>query len=152
MSNGDGLDMPAMIHKIHQGRFLPSVLAGGAYQLTEDVATNDAGVDGTATAPTFIDHSGAWFPVNQIENCALCHQGSQGSTWNTAPSRTACGACHDLTSFVYPPPPGMTLHPGGNRRPTRRASRPGATAPPISTASQPSTRPRRRIRRRPCSR
>ena len=115
VSNGNGLDMPSMIHKVHRGRFLPSVLDGGTYQLTEDETITDAGVDGSAVVPGLVDHSGAWFPNGQIQNCAMCHQGGQGSTWRTAPSRAACGACHDLTSFVYPPPAGMTLHPGGQQ-------------------------------------
>jgi OmcA/MtrC family decaheme c-type cytochrome len=114
VGNGNALDMPVMIHKIHQGRFLPSVLDGGTYRLTEDVPS-DAGGDGSATVTTLVDHSGAWYPAGQVQNCAMCHQGSQGSVWTTAPSRAACGACHDRTSFVYPAPPGWTLHPGGQQ-------------------------------------
>jgi OmcA/MtrC family decaheme c-type cytochrome len=111
VSNGSALDLPVMIHKIHRGRFLPSVLDGGTYQLTEDVPANDAG---SATVPALVDHSGAWYP-GDVQNCAMCHQGSQGSAWATQPSRAACGACHDRTSFVYPPPAGWTLHSGGRQ-------------------------------------
>ncbi len=113
-SNGNSLAMPVMAHKIHRGRFLPSVVAGGSYQLTEDTTSADAGTDASLAAPTLIDHSEAWFP-GDVQNCKMCHQGTQGGVWSTAPSRAACGACHDLTSFVYPPPPGMTLHTGGKQ-------------------------------------
>lgn len=99
-SNGRSLAMPELAHKIHMGRNLPSVLAGGSYALTEGAM--------------LVDHSGAWFP-GAVQNCQMCHQGSQGATWRTTPSRAACGACHDLTSFVYPPPAGMTLHTGGQQ-------------------------------------
>jgi hypothetical protein len=72
------------------GRYLPSVLDGGSYQLTEDEPSTDAGPD-AATAqpivPTFVDHSGAWFP-GAVQNCQICHQGMQGGVWSTAPTRT----------------------------------------------------------------
>jgi len=114
VSNANALDIPVMIHKIHRGRFLPSVADGGTYKLTEDELTTDAGIDGTATVTTLVDHSGAWFP-GELQNCAMCHQGTQGSVWQSAPSRAVCSSCHDRTSFVYPPPPGWTLHPGGQQ-------------------------------------
>jgi len=114
VSNGNALDMPVMIHKIHRGRYLPSVLDGGTYQLTEDGPVGDAGSDGAATVATLVDHSGAWFP-GAVQNCAMCHQGTQGSVWSTEPSRAVCGACHDRTSFAYPPPAGYTLHSGGQQ-------------------------------------
>ncbi|MGO8997903.1 MAG: multiheme c-type cytochrome, partial [Polyangiaceae bacterium] len=87
VTNGNALDMPVMVHKIHMGRFLPSVLDGGAYQLTEDLPSDDAGIDGSTTVTSLVDHSGAWFPAGEIQNCAMCHQGSQGSVWSADPSR-----------------------------------------------------------------
>jgi len=117
VSNGSSLAMPAMIHRIHTGRALPSVLAGALYQLTDDESRVDAGADAATAAalvPTFVDHSGAWYP-GTVQSCQTCHQGSQGSVWSTAPTRAACSACHDLTSFVSPAPAGMTLHPGGQQ-------------------------------------
>lgn len=45
-----------------------------------------------------------------IANCATCHAGAQGARWNTAPSRKACGSCHDDVSFVSPAPAGMRAH------------------------------------------
>jgi OmcA/MtrC family decaheme c-type cytochrome len=114
VSNGNSLAMPVMVHKIHRGRYLPSVLDGGTYQLTEDISSGDAGVDASLRVPALVDHSEAWFP-GSIENCKMCHQGSQGDAWATAPSRAACGACHDTTSFDFPAPAGTTLHTGGKQ-------------------------------------
>lgn len=114
VSNGNSLAMPVMAHKIHRGRYLPSVVAGSVYQLTEEVTSADAGADASVYTPSLVDHSEAWFP-GDVQNCKMCHQGSQGDAWSKAPSRAACGACHDLTSFDYPPPAGMTLHTGGKQ-------------------------------------
>jgi OmcA/MtrC family decaheme c-type cytochrome len=119
-SNGNSLALPIMAHKIHRGRFLPSVLDGGVYQLTEDEPVGDAGpdVDASAIATTLIDHSGAWFP-GEVQNCGMCHQGSQGNVWTSVATRAVCGSCHDLTSFVFPippgSPPGTKLHSGGKQ-------------------------------------
>jgi len=107
------LDMPRMIHRIHRGRFLAETQDGGTYQLTEDIATQDAGTSGTGVKTTLVDHSGAWFP-GALQNCGKCHQGQQGAVWSTLPpSRAMCTSCHDGIAFVYPPPAGSTLHPGG---------------------------------------
>jgi OmcA/MtrC family decaheme c-type cytochrome len=100
VSNGESLAMPTMIHRIHRGKNLPSVIGGATYQLTtEDRA--------------FEDHSDTWFPGGDAQNCAMCHKGSQGDVWKKAPTRATCGACHDRTSFSPPPAPaGFHLHPG----------------------------------------
>ncbi len=99
-SNGNSLDMGVMIHKIHRGKSMPSVLAGFPYQLTEDNQTYD-------------DHSDTWFP-GTVGNCKMCHQGTQGQdAWQKYPTRTYCGACHDGTSFSSSFPSWQHLHPGG---------------------------------------
>jgi len=99
-SNGNSLAMPQMIHKIHRGKFLPSVVAGFPYQLTEDNATFD-------------DHSDTWFP-GAVQNCQMCHQGSQGTAaWQKYPSRANCGPCHDDISFTSTFPSWQKLHTGG---------------------------------------
>ena len=148
-SNGNALGMPILIHKIHRGRFLPSVLDGGSYQLTEDRPVADAGPDGAAIATTLIDHSEAWFP-GEIQNCRMCHQGSQGDVWVSAPSRAACGSCHDLTTFVFPipagSPPGTTLHSGGKQSDDSKCANAGCHGPTdrygiASVHATPSTDP-----------
>jgi OmcA/MtrC family decaheme c-type cytochrome len=98
-TNGNGLDLPTMVHKIHRGRFLPSVDAGVPYELTGD----DGGAD---------DHSRTWFP-GAVQNCGMCHKGSQGAIWQSEPKRSVCTSCHDRTSFDPSPPTGWTPHGGG---------------------------------------
>ena len=47
------------------------------------------------------------FPQD-LRNCTKCHDGSatstaqtaQGDNWKNAPSRRACGACHDGINFA----------------------------------------------------
>jgi OmcA/MtrC family decaheme c-type cytochrome len=80
-------DMPVLIHKIHMGENLPSVVAGGKYR---------------------IYHRGAWsdfsdvaFP-SDIRKCEVCHEPgpAQADAWLTRPSRAACGSCHDDVNFA----------------------------------------------------
>ena len=97
--SGHSLDFRSMIHKMHRGKRLPSVIAGKSFELFS--AEHEAD-----------DFSSVVFP-QEIQNCPKCHTGAQGDYWKTRPSRLACSSCHDLTSFVAPPPTGMKLHPGG---------------------------------------
>lgn len=102
VSNGNSLDMPSMIHKIHRGRTLPSVVAGTPYQLTMNGA--------------FENHSDTSFP-SDIQNCQVCHTGSQGQdAWQTRPASKACVSCHDDIVFQTPVPVGMKLHGGGTQK------------------------------------
>ena len=57
---GNSLNFEVMIHKIHMGAMLPSVLAGTPYQI---VGFNNA----------VSDFSDVVFPAN-IENCQMCHE------------------------------------------------------------------------------
>ena len=82
-------DMPVLIHKIHMGKNLPSVLAGTPYRIW---------------------HRGAWsdfsevgFPsgVDELMTCTVCHQQApQAANYATVPTRAACGACHDNVNFA----------------------------------------------------
>ncbi|TSA10553.1 MAG: OmcA/MtrC family decaheme c-type cytochrome [Betaproteobacteria bacterium] len=82
------LDFKVLIHKIHNGSGLPSVVAGTPYT-----------VGG-------IDYSKAVFPQD-VRNCSRCHDGTagaanataQGDNWKTQPSAAACGSCHDNVYF-----------------------------------------------------
>ena len=92
---GNSLDMAVMIHKIHDGPDLPSVKAGGKYQLADYQGK-------------LRDFSGTTFP-RDIRECTTCHQqASQASNYNTCPHDTACGSCHDNVNFAT----GQN-HPGG---------------------------------------
>ena len=89
------VDFKVMIHKIHRGEDLPSVLG------TDGVAgTADDGKYMIGTS----DFSTVAFPQD-IRNCTKCHDGAdpatpQGDNWKIQPSREACGSCHDNVNFA----------------------------------------------------
>ena len=77
---GETVSMENIAHKIHMGKNLPSVVAGGSYK-----------INGSH------DYTGATFPA-PVTNCAACHLeagNAQGANWRTNPTKAACGACHD---------------------------------------------------------
>jgi OmcA/MtrC family decaheme c-type cytochrome len=91
---GNTLDMAVMTHKIHTGRSLPSVRAGGKYQLN--------GFGG------LVDFSHVGFPgAGGTANCTTCHaldpdpakRPAQATTFLTNPTRENCGSCHDTVNF-----------------------------------------------------
>jgi len=92
---GNTVDLKVMIHKIHDGANLPSVKAGGKYQII-------------GFSPTPVDFSAVALPPGQdVRNCVFCHEGSdpkakpaQNDVWLTKPSRSACGSCHDDLDFA----------------------------------------------------
>lgn len=99
-ASGQPLDLGVMVHRIHRGEGLPSVVAGSSYAL----------VDGEGTTHDF---STVRYPQS-IERCDGCHGGApQGSAWTTTVSFTACTSCHDTTSFEVSPGPGTVAHTGG---------------------------------------
>ena len=83
--NGPTADFKVMIHKIHAGSALPSVIAGGKYAIGNS------------------DWSTVAFP-SDVRRCETCHDpksgAAQANAWNTNPSRAACGSCHDDVDFA----------------------------------------------------
>ncbi|MBI3915007.1 MAG: OmcA/MtrC family decaheme c-type cytochrome [Chloroflexi bacterium] len=81
--SGNTVDFKVMVHKLHNGSKLPSVAAGKKpYYIV-------------GYRQTVADLSGSAWPQD-VRNCTTCHQkGTQADNWKTAPSRAACGACHD---------------------------------------------------------
>ena len=82
-------DMPVLIHKIHMGKNLPSVKAGTPYRIWHRGAWSD--------------FSNVGFPsgTDELQTCTVCHQNAtQASNYMKAPSRAACGACHDNVNFA----------------------------------------------------
>lgn len=81
-NSGNTVDMTQMIHKIHAG----STLANG-YSIY--------GFGGTLH-----DYSEVNF-TKELGNCVVCHSGggADEQSWNTEPSRQACGSCHDDVNF-----------------------------------------------------
>jgi OmcA/MtrC family decaheme c-type cytochrome len=89
------VDFKVMIHKIHRGANLPSVLGPDGVAGTAD--------DGKYAIGTS-DFSTVAFPQD-IRNCTKCHDGTdpatpQGDNWKIQPSREACGSCHDNVNFA----------------------------------------------------
>jgi OmcA/MtrC family decaheme c-type cytochrome len=101
------VDFKVMIHKIHRGEELPSVVAGTPYKIGNS------------------NFSDVVFPQD-IRNCTKCHTNTdtvvarnapQGDNWEAKPSVAACGSCHDDIDFGASGPPAGSVpngHPGGD--------------------------------------
>jgi OmcA/MtrC family decaheme c-type cytochrome len=88
--SGNTIDLKVLIHKIHSGRTLPSVEAGGFY-----------GIFGFGNL--FQNYSDVVY-TQDIRNCETCHRESdpetpQASSWRLTVNRASCGSCHDTTNF-----------------------------------------------------
>lgn len=87
---GESLDFTYLVHKIHRGKYLPSVKSGRPYyvvaagQSVKDYSTivSPQGVV-TETIP------------KESRNCAACHSNPKVTAWKTQPSTTGCVSCHD---------------------------------------------------------
>ena len=100
---GNTVDFKVMIHKLHFASQLPSVLAGGTYNLS---GTNYSTIVFPASAAASDNGLTAGF------RCTVCHSQTAGSSqanyYATHPSSLACGSCHDNINFST----GLN-HPGG---------------------------------------
>ena len=89
-SSGNTIDFNVMIHKIHMGSSLPSVVAGGKYQII--------GYQNSVN-----DFSTVVFPAD-ARRCEVCHDqttgASQAANYMTNPNQAACGSCHDDVNFA----------------------------------------------------
>ncbi len=100
---GESQDMEILVHKIHRGANLPSVIAGKPYVII-------------GNSQSVHDYSSVIYPQN-ILNCDNCHEGitpaqktTQSQLWYTTPTKDACFACHDNINLVT-----GEGHPGGAR-------------------------------------
>jgi OmcA/MtrC family decaheme c-type cytochrome len=96
--NGEAvLNLPVFIHKIHMGEELG---------LVPDRANGSGQYAG-------VQFDEVTYPQD-VRNCTKCHNTvAKADNWKTVPSRRACNACHDTTSFEQTVPFGRTAHPGG---------------------------------------
>jgi OmcA/MtrC family decaheme c-type cytochrome len=81
---GNSIAFKVMIHKIHMGESLPSVMDGFPYMIGNT------------------DFSSVVFPQD-IRNCTKCHdpsQASQADDYKNVLTRAACGSCHDNVDFA----------------------------------------------------
>ncbi len=100
-NSGNTVDFRVLIHKLHEGKDLPSVVAGGDYAIWGYKDEKS-------------DFSTVEFPQD-IRNCTKCHDPANPNTpdavnYSAAPSIQACGACHDDVNFAAGEDGG---HPGG---------------------------------------
>jgi OmcA/MtrC family decaheme c-type cytochrome len=94
-TTGNTVDFKVMIHKLHLGSQLPSVLAGGSYIIG---TTNFSTVVYPATSSASDATATSGF------RCTTCHSQTSGATqaalYMTNPTRAACGSCHDNVNFA----------------------------------------------------
>jgi OmcA/MtrC family decaheme c-type cytochrome len=101
-NTGRNLELVTLVHKIHRGAALPSVLDGEPYVI---LGNRDSEHD--------FSHVG--YPQD-LRNCEKCHDASaaDGLRYAEMPSLEACGSCHDRTWFgpLAQIPAGWTAHVG----------------------------------------
>jgi OmcA/MtrC family decaheme c-type cytochrome len=93
-NTGNSLDFKVFIHSLHMGADLPTVVAGGTYQIY--------GHNG------YTSYNGVHFPSTSlyepIDCAATCHNPKNGAAqtnaWLLGPSRAACGGCHNNVNFA----------------------------------------------------
>ncbi|MBI4786828.1 MAG: OmcA/MtrC family decaheme c-type cytochrome [Chloroflexi bacterium] len=81
--SGNTVDFKVLVHKLHNGRNLPSVATGKKPYFI------------VGNRQSVFDFSlGNW--PQDVRNCTTCHdKGAQANNWKESPSRAACGSCHD---------------------------------------------------------
>ena len=113
-NSGNSLELREMIHKIHAGGELATIPGPDGILFDNPATTvNEAADNGSYALWGFGNTRHSWeeveFPA-VLSNCTKCHTGAgaQVANWNTAPSRTACGSCHNNVNFAS-----GTTHAGG---------------------------------------
>ena len=95
-NSGNTVNFKNMIHKIHRGKNLPSVEAGGEYVIY-------------GYRDSKHDYSNLVYP-NDILSCQICHAGNataepnqtptvSGDNWREIATQATCGSCHDDLDF-----------------------------------------------------
>jgi len=87
---GENLDFRYFVHKIHRGKYLPSVKEGKPYFVV-------------GVSQRIFDYSTVVSPQSVVtetvpkeyRNCAACHANPRVTNWKTLPSSVGCVSCHD---------------------------------------------------------
>ncbi|HLH00827.1 MAG TPA: OmcA/MtrC family decaheme c-type cytochrome [Bryobacteraceae bacterium] len=94
-TTGNSLDLKVMIHKIHRGSSLPSVVGTAS---TPGVPYQIAGYMNYIS-----DFSKVVDPAD-VRRCEVCHsqttQATQAKLYQTQPTAATCGSCHDNVNFA----------------------------------------------------
>ena len=104
--SGNILDLKVMVHKIHSGKYLPSVnydFAGnlnGLYKSNPDGAIKGTPYKIWGFNNAVLDASDILIPANPA-NCTVCHKNAaDADNYKTKPTKEACGSCHDGIDFA----------------------------------------------------
>ena len=102
-TSGNSLDLKVLIHKIHDGSSLPSVVGTST---TPGVPYEIYGyMNSVSNFSTVIDPA-------DVRRCEVCHSqttsAAQAKAFLAEPGRLACGSCHDDVNFAT-----GANHPGG---------------------------------------
>lgn len=98
VSGAEGLDFMPLMHRLHAGAGLASVVQGTPLQL----GLADGGVK---------DFTTVVFP-QPVKHCVACHAATtEGDVWRSTPTLETCTTCHDRTGFTSPTPQGFVAHP-----------------------------------------
>ena len=93
-TTGNTLDLKVMIHKLHDGSSLPSVVGTST---TPGVPYEIEGFGGLTNFSTVIDPA-------DVRRCEVCHSqttgAAQAKAFMSEPTRAACGSCHDDINFA----------------------------------------------------
>ncbi|HEY2988527.1 MAG TPA: OmcA/MtrC family decaheme c-type cytochrome [Candidatus Binatia bacterium] len=87
---GENLDFNYFIHKLHRGKYLPSVKSGKPYFT---IGLNQRVVDfSTVVSPQSVVTETI---PKEYRNCLACHANPKVINWKTLPSSVGCLSCHD---------------------------------------------------------
>ncbi len=97
--SGNSLDMKVLVHKLHSGATLPTVVAAGSTAPAQGVGYTIWGYMNSLN-----NFNTVVFPQD-LRNCTTCHNTSDPATPDTGNYQTvttieACGTCHDNVNFT----------------------------------------------------
>jgi len=93
--SGNTLDFKVMIHKLHRGATLPTVVAAGSTAPAQGVGYTIWGFQNSLS-----NYNTLVFPQD-TRNCTTCHKtAADADNYETVANRASCGSCHDDVDFA----------------------------------------------------